>query len=208
MTFALQGSPEWFTARCGLCTASRFADVLAAIRSGEAATRRNYRAELVCERLTGVPAEHFQSAEMRFGTEMEPYARIAYESATGNVVHQCGFLKHPQLLAGASPDGLVGMDGGLEIKVPNTATHLDALLKGMDRGHLAQIQGGMWITGRKWWDFVSYDPRMPERFQLYVQRVERDETYIENLEREVRRFLLEVEDVIGLLERLGQKEAA
>jgi hypothetical protein len=198
-----QGSPEWFVARCGYCTASRFADVLATIRSGEAATRRNYRAEVVCERLTGVPAEHFQSAEMRFGTEQEPYARIAYESTTGNMVSQCGFLKHPQLAAGASPDGLIGSDGGLEIKVPNTATHLDALLKGMDRGHLPQIQGGLWITGRRWWDFVSYDPRMPERFQLYVQRVERDQAYIDNLEREVRKFLAEVEDVIGQLERLG-----
>jgi hypothetical protein len=87
--------------------------------------------------------------------------------------------------------------------VPNTATHLDALLKGMDRGHLPQIQGGLWITGRRWWDFVSYDPRMPERFQLYVQRVERDQAYIDNLEREVRKFLAEVEDVIGQLERLG-----
>ena len=124
-----QGSPEWFAARCGHATASRFADVLATIKSGEAATRRNYRAELVCERLTGLPVEHFQSAEMKFGTENEPYARIAYEATTGNVVEECGFLEHYELLAGASPDGLIGMDGGLEIKVPNTATHLDALLK-------------------------------------------------------------------------------
>jgi hypothetical protein len=205
----IQGSDEWFAARCGYATASRFADVLAVVRSGgEAATRRNYRAEVVCERLTGVPAEHFQSAEMRFGSEQEPYARIAYEAASGNIVEQCGFLTHPQLTAGASPDGLVGLEGGVEIKVPNTATHLDALLKGMDRGHLPQIQGGLWITGRKWWDFVSYDPRMPERFQLYVQRVERDQAYIDNLEAEVRKFLKEVEEVIRQLERLGEKEAA
>lgn len=198
-----QGTPEWYQARCGRATASRFADVLAIIKSGEAATRRNYRAQLVCERLTGVPADSYQSIEMKYGTENEPYARIAYEAKTGATVLQCGFLPHAELMSGASPDGLIGFDGGVEIKVPNTATHIDALLNGMDPGHLPQIQGGMWITGRKWWDFVSYDPRMPERFQLYVHHVLRDQKYIDNLEAEVRRFLRDVDSVIERLDRIG-----
>lgn len=198
-----QGTPEWLLARVGRATASRFGDVLAKIKSGEAATRRNYRAEIVCERLTGIPAEQYVSPEMRFGTENEPYARIAYEARTGHTVTQCGFLAHPDMMAGASPDGLVGFDGGVEIKVPNTATHIDTLLKGMDPGHLPQIQGGMWITGRKWWDFVSFDPRMPARLSFYVLRVERDEKYIAALEGEVVRFLSEVSDIVEKLEAIS-----
>jgi YqaJ-like viral recombinase domain len=199
----IQGSPEWFAARCGRCTASRFADVLATIRSGgEAAGRRNYKAELVCERLTGIPVATFESAEMRFGREQEPYARIAYEARTGLTVLQCGFLEHADILAGASPDGLIGFEGGLEIKCPHTATHIDTLLRGMAPEHMAQIQGGMWISARQWWDFVSYDSRMPERFQLYIRRVQRDQKYIDALEVQVRKFLNEVETMLHELEAL------
>jgi YqaJ-like viral recombinase domain len=199
----IQGSEEWFQARCGRCTASRFADVLATIRSGgEAASRRNYKAQIVCERLTGVPVPSFESAEMRFGTEQEPYARIAYEARTGHTVLQCGFLPHAEILSGASPDGLIGFHGGVEIKCPNTATHIDTLLRGMAPEHQAQVQGNLWITGRQWWDFVSYDSRMPERFQLYIRRVERDDKYIEALEIQVRRFLAEVEVMLAELDAL------
>ena len=194
-----QGAPEWQAARCGLATASRYIDVLATIKSGEAASRRNYRAQIIAERLTGVPAETYQSAEMRWGTEQEPFARIAYE-ARGFIVDQVAFIRHPTLMTGASPDGLVGHDGQIEIKCPNTATHIDTLLKGMSPDHMPQVQGNLWISGRKWADFISYDPRMPERMQLYVQRVRRDEKYIENLEKEVRRFLAEVDQVIADLE--------
>lgn len=200
----IQGSPEWFAARCGLATASRFSDVVAKIKSGEAAGRRNYRAQLVCERLTGVPAETFESAAMRWGTETEPQARAAYEARTGELVEQVAFIRHPGLLAGASPDGLVGNDGGIECKCPLTATHIETLLKGMPPEHIPQIQGAMWLTGRKWWDFISFDPRMPENLQLFVQRVHRDDVYIKRLEEEVRGFLSEVDQLIIEL----QKKAA
>ena len=129
-----------------------------------------------------MPYPSYQSMEMKFGTEHEPWARIAYEARTGNTVLQIGFIPHVEIMSGCSPDGLIGFDGGIEIKVPNTATHIDTLLNGMSREHLPQIQGGMWITGRQWWDFVSFDPRMPERYQLYTWRVQRDDAYIELLE--------------------------
>lgn len=195
-----QGSPEWHAARCGLATCSRFSDVLSKIKSGgEAATRRNYRAELIAERLTGVPADHFQSVEMRWGTEQEPFARIAYE-ARGNIVEQIAFIRHHELMSGGSPDGQVGHDGQVEIKCPNTATHIDTLLKGMSAEHIPQLQGNLWMSGRRWCDFISYDPRMPERMQLYVLRVRRDDKYIAMLEAEVRVFLNEVEKTIADLE--------
>lgn len=205
-----QGSPEWHAARCGLATCSRFSAVLARVKSGEAATRRNYRAEIIAERLTGVPAESFQSAEMRWGTEQEPFARIAYEARSGNIVEQVAFIRHASLMAGGSPDGLVGQDGQVEIKCPNTATHIDTLLKGMSADHIPQLQGNLWMSGRRWIDFISYDPRMPPRMQLYVLRVRRDDDYIKTLEAEVRAFLKEVDETIANLEaKLNQlKEAA
>jgi len=197
----MQGSPEWFAIRCGRATASRFSDVMAKIKTGEAAGRRNYRAQLVCERLTGVPAESYINAAMQWGIDTEPLARVAYEALSGNIVEQIAFVTHPELMAGASPDGLIDLDGGLECKCPNTAQHIDALLKGMPPEHIPQIQGGMWLTDRQWWDFVSFDPRMPEKLQLYVQRVPRDDAYIANLEKKVRLFLAEVDDLVAQLER-------
>lgn len=196
----MQGSPEWFAARCGRATASCFADVLATIKSGEAAARRNYKAQLVCERLTGIVAESYTNTAMQWGTDNEPLARSAYEALSGNLVEQVAFITHPELMAGASPDGLIDKDGGLEIKCPNTASHIDALLKGMPFDHQAQIQGCMWLTGRQWWDFVSFDPRLPERLQLYVQRIPRDETYITKLALAVSLFLGEVDELIVQLE--------
>jgi hypothetical protein len=195
-----QGTPEWFAARCGLATASKFKDVLATIKSGEAATRRNYRAQLVCERLTGTVQESFQNEAMRWGTDNEPFARIAYE-ARGNIVQEVGFIRHASLMAGASPDGFVGDEGSIEIKCPNTATHIDTLLNGMPPDHIPQVQGQMWIAERAWVDFVSYDPRLPENMQLYVQRIHRDEDYIKNLEKEVAKFLAEVDQTIEQLTR-------
>lgn len=197
----IQGSPEWFAARCGRATASRFCDVLAKIKTGEAAGRRNYRAQLVCERMTGAPAESFESPAMKWGTETEPFARAAYEEQTGNLVEQIAFIPHPDLMAGASPDGLIEADGGIEIKCPNTATHIDTLLKGMSPDHIPQIQGCMWLSGRQWWDFVSFDPRLPEKLQLYVQRIPRDDTYIVQLGLAVMLFLGEVDDLILELEK-------
>lgn len=193
---SIQGSPEWFAERCGLATASRFKDVLAKVKSGEAAGRRNYRAQLVCERLTGTPADSFSNAAMQWGTETEPLARMAFEAATGALVEEVGFIKHPAIMAGASPDGLIDHDGMVEIKCPNTATHIDTLLNGMSPDHLPQIQGQIWIAEREWVDFVSYDPRMPEKMRLHVQRVKRDNGYIGNLEAEVTVFLSEVDALI------------
>jgi putative phage-type endonuclease len=197
-----QRSDEWFAARCGKATASRFKDILATIKSGEAADRRNYRAALVCERLTGKPEQSFANAAMQWGTEQEPFARIAYMATTGAFVEEAGFFEHPELAAGASPDGLIGDDGGLEIKCPNKATHLATLLSGkMPAEHLPQVQGAMWITGRKWWDFVSYHPEFPEHLQLFVQRIGRDDAYINQLALAVSLFLSEVDEAVEALQR-------
>lgn len=197
----IQGSEEWFAARLGRATASRFADLLATTKTGVSASRANYRAQLVCERMTGKAEESFESAAMKWGTENEPFARMAYEAETGLIVEETGFIQHPELMAGASPDGLVGADGGFECKCPNTATHIETLLKGMPAKHDPQVQGCMWLTGRKWWDFVSYDPRMPEKLQLYIQRIPRDEEYIAKLAAEVSVFLSEVDQLVADLEK-------
>lgn len=189
-----QGSPEWFAERAGHVTASRFKDVLAKIKVGEAAGRKNYRVQLVTERLTGRPCESFTNAAMEWGTATEPHARAAYESARGLMVDEVGFLHHPEVLwVGASPDGLIGAEGGCEIKCPHQSTvHVETWDSGMPTEHRAQIQGTLWVTGRKWWDFISFDPRMPEGLQLYVERIERDEKYIEALYVEVELFLGQV----------------
>lgn len=190
-----QGTLEWRAARAGHATASRFADVMAKVKLGEAKTRQDYRWELVTERLSGIPLEQYQSKAMRRGNELEPEARAAYEAETGVLVRKVGFLNHPEVQwCGASPDGLIDDDGGLEIKCPdNPVIHVQTIHGGMPDEHRPQVQGGMWVTGRKWWDFVSYDPRMPEDLQLYVQRVKRDDAYIEKLAAEVGVFLGEVE---------------
>jgi putative phage-type endonuclease len=196
-----QGSEEWFAERCGLATASRFRDILAKTKTGESASRRNYRAQLVAERLTGRPAESYSNAAMEWGTATEPQARMAYEAATGLLAVEVGFRRHATLMAGASPDGEIDSDGLIEIKCPNTATHIDTFLNGMPTDHAPQVQGQLWITGRQWCDFVSFDPRLPERMQLHVQRVPRDDAYIKTLEAEIIRFLGEVDSLVGQLEK-------
>lgn len=195
-----QQSPEWFAARLGKATASRFKDVLATIKNGEAATRRNYRMQLVVERLTGQKEEGYTNQAMSWGNDNEPLARIAYEVQSGMIVTQVDFIAHPALMAGASPDGLIDADGGIEIKCPfQSAVHIETIQSGMPSEHMPQVQGAMWITGRQWWDFVSYDPRMPEHLQLYVQRIERDDSYIKDLESKVTAFLQEVDATIQQL---------
>ena len=202
---AIQGTQAWLAERAGFCTASRASAVLATIKSGEAATRRNYRAQLVAERLTGAPAESFKSAEMQWGNDTEPAGRMAYEARTGAMVEEQGFIKHPTLpWTGCSPDGFIGADGMVEIKCPNTATHIDALLgKGVPAEHIPQIQFQMWVCGRQWVDFVSFDPRMPERLQLFVSRVARNDVYIAGLEAEVVKFLAAVAVTVRELEALA-----
>jgi putative phage-type endonuclease len=188
-----QGSEDWFAARLGRVTASRIADVMATTKTGPSAARKNYMAQLLTERLTGKPTESYTNAAMQWGTDTEPQARAMYELQTGNEVTETGFTPHPDLAAGASPDGLVGDDGMLEIKCPNTATHVDTLLTGkIDRKYILQMHWQMICEGRKWCDFVSFDPRLPSAMQLFVKRVEFDEVLAEEITESVKKFLAEL----------------
>ena len=190
-----QRTESWFSVRCGKVTASRVADLMAKTKSGYSTSRKNYMAQLVCERITGKPAESYSNAAMQWGTEQEPFARAAYEAHTGVIVEETGFHSHPTIeAAGASPDGLVGEDGLVEIKCPNTATHIDTLLdEFIPIKYFCQMQMQMVCTGRKWCDFVSFDPRMPEGAQLFVQRLHRDENFVKKMEEEIKKFLVELE---------------
>lgn len=207
----IQGSPEWFAARLGKVTASRVADLTAKTKSGYSTSRANYMAELIVERLTGARAEGFTSAAMQWGTDNEADARIAYEFAKDATVAEVGFVSHPRIDAsGASPDGLVGEDGLVEIKCPLTATHLETLLGQATPGrYVTQIQWQLACTGRQWCDFVSFDPRLPESMQLFVQRINRDDKRINELETEVAAFLLEMAVKLSQLNSLyGLQDAA
>lgn len=206
-----QRSPEWFAARAGKATASKIADIVAKTKSGPSASRANYMAQLVAERLSGLPAEGFSNAAMQWGTEKEPEARAAYERHALCTVVELGFADHPTIpMSGASPDGLVGDEGLLELKCPLTATHIDTLLGGtVPKKYMAQMQWQMACTERRWCDFASYDPRLPDEMQLFVQRVERDDAMIAELETEVTAFLAEVDQTVAALrERYTMKEAA
>lgn len=197
----IQGSDAWFAARAGKVTASRVADVIAKTKSGYGATRANYAAQLVAERLTDRVEPGFSSAAMQWGTDNEPAAREAYEYRAGVFVEQIAFVDHPIIaMTGASPDGLVGVDGLLEVKCPNTATHIETLLSGKIPGkYQTQMAWQMACTGRQWCDFVSFDPRLPSRMALFVQRYERDGGFIVELEREVSLFLAEVNATVEAL---------
>ena len=197
---AEQRSPEWYAARLGKATASRFSDIMARTRSGYAASRKNYMAELVTERLTNTVPENYTSAAMVWGLENEPLARLEYELATDNEVTETGFWLHDTFPAGASPDGLVNDDGLIEIKVPNTATHIETLqTKKVPRQYVAQVQGQLWITDRQWCDFISFDPRLPQNAQMIIVRVQRDNEYIRELEEELTQFLDEVEQQVNFV---------
>jgi putative phage-type endonuclease len=195
-----QRTEEWFAARLGKVTASRVADVLAKIKSGESASRKNYKMELVVQRLTGKVGESFTNAAMEWGTEQEPFARMAYEAHTGTFVKEEGFVDHPTIEGfGCSPDGIVG-EGLIEIKCPNTANHIETVLENKAPSkYIPQMQCQMACTGAKWCDFVSFDPRVPEDLQLFVVRVERDQEYIDSMEVEVKQFLSEVLDLFNQL---------
>lgn len=198
-----QGSAEWFAQRAGKVTASRVADVIAKTKTGWGASRANYAAQLVAERLTGNVEPTFTNAAMQWGTDKEPEAREAYEFHAGVFVDQVGMIDHPKIaMTGASPDGLVGDDGLVEIKCPNTATHIETLLSGkVPAKYVTQMAWQMACTGRAWCDFVSFDPRMPEHMRLFVQRVDRDDALIAALEAEVSAFLAEVSDTVASLSR-------
>lgn len=198
-----QGSDDWFAQRIGKVTASRLNDVMATLKSGgEAATRKNYRAQLIAERLTGTKADSFSNSAMQWGTDNEPIARANYEILLCIDVDQVGFIDHPEIkMTGASPDGFIGSDGLIEIKCPNTATHIDYLLGGVaPTEYHNQMLWQMECTGRKWCDFASYDPRMPEDMQLFVVRFMRDEDKIKELRDGVVKFLKEVDGVMVRLQ--------
>ena len=199
-----QGSPEWYAQRCGKATASRISDIVAKTKTGYSTSRANYMAQLVVERMTNQVAESYTNAAMEWGVEHEPFARGAYEAKTGNLVDQVGAIDHPSIpMSAASPDGLVGDEGCLEIKCPNTATHIETILgEEPAKKYYDQMQWQMACTGRKWCDFVSYDPRMPEHLKLLVKRVERNDVYIAELEREVSQFLAEVDDKVKKLNEI------
>ena len=199
-----QRTTEWHTARLGKVTASRVADVIAKTKTGYGASRANLMADLIVERLTGQPASTFSNAHMEWGTEQEPHARAAYSARTGELVEEVGFVDHPSVAnSGASPDGLVGDEGLVEFKCPATSTHLDTLLAGeVPSKYIAQMQWQMACTGRKWCDFCSYDPRLPEHLRMFVKRVPRDDEYIKTLETEVAKFLAELDEKLKQLENL------
>jgi len=204
-----QRSETWFKARLGKVTASRVADVVAKTKTGWGASRANYMAELIAERLTGEPAEKFTNAAMQWGTEKEPEARAAYEFRFDFDVAEVGFVDHPFIeMTGASPDGLVGEMGLVEIKAPNTATHIDTLLSQfVPAKYSTQMQWQMGCCEREWCDFVSYDPRLPEEMRLFIRRVERDDAEIARLEGLVTEFLFELETKLSALKAAYQRAA-
>lgn len=192
-----QGSHEWRKDRLGVVTASRMADVMAQGRSGKpSATRANYMAQLVSERLTGVPVDGFKSEAMQRGNDTEDQARSCYVLDTGNTVDQVGFIPHPHITGlGASPDGLVEADGLIEIKCPHTATHIDTLRNGsIGRAYMLQMQTQMaCLPERQWVDFVSFDPRMPDELRIKIIRVDRDPQVIADIELAAETFIKELD---------------
>ena len=199
-----QLSPEWFAQRCGKATASRISDIVAKTKSGYSTSRANYMAQLVVERMTNQVAESYTNAAMEWGIENEGFARAAYESKTGVLVDEVGAIDHPTIaMSAASPDGLVGDDGCLEIKCPGTAQHISTLLgEEVAKKYYDQMQWQMACAERDWCEFVSYDPRMPEGLQLFVKRVPKNDTYLAELEVEVIQFLKEVDDKVNKLNDL------
>lgn len=203
-----QRTEEWFLARAGKVTASRISDVIARTKTGYGASRANYMAELVIERITGQPTEKYANAAMQWGTEKEPEAISLYQVETGALITPVGFIPHPKIDgSGASPDGLIDGGGLVEVKCPNSSTHIDTLLaqKIPDR-YQCQMLWQMACTGREWCDFISYDPRMPEHLRLFVQRFNRDEERIKDIEDQVRIFIAEIDQRVENLNKLYTKE--
>jgi putative phage-type endonuclease len=198
-----QRTEEWFAARCGKVTASRVADIIAKTKTGYSTSRDNYLAQLVCERMTGKPAESYSNAAMSWGTDQEEFARAAYEARMDILVTEVGFVDHPWIaMSGASPDGLAN-EGLVEIKCPNTATHIDTLLsRTVPAKYITQMMWQMACADRPWCDFVSFDPRLPERHQLFIKRINYDLEMVNLLENSVIQFLGDVDLKIQQLESL------
>ena len=206
----MQNTPEWREARAGKITASRMADVLAfGKRDGKPLqARRDYIGDIVAELLTGEPREQVKARSLDWGHDVEAAARAAYEAETGRIVIAAGFVLHATIpYVGCSPDGLVCADGMTQIKCPaNPAVHIETLRNGMPDEHIPQVQAEMWVTGRDWSDFVSFDPRMPPNLRLYRQCIERDQQYIESLAQACASLWDEVSELLASLESI--KEAA
>ena len=214
-----QRTDAWFAERAGKITASRMHDVMlerdrepfkSGPRKGQPKpppkALTDYAYQLAAERLTGRPRKQIKAAALQWGQDVEPAAVAAYQAETGEIVQLAGFIAHPSLpYVGASPDFLVGTDGGGEIKSPESSeVHLETLLTGLPPEHIEQIQGGLWVTGRQWWDFVSFHPDFPPHLRLYVQRVPRDDEYIERLAA----ACIQMEaDVQAILSEIQQKAA-
>ena len=200
----VQGSEAWFAQRLGKATASRIKDIVAKTKTGYSTSRDKYLTQLLLERLTGTVAESYSDAAMAWGNDTEPFARAAYEAKKGVMVDQVAFINHPTIeMAGASPDGLVGDDGLVEIKCPMSHTHLESLLGGLDDQYKVQVQWQMACTGRKWTDLCSFDPRFPAELQLVIKRFERDDAFIATLEEEVIKFLKELDDKLNKVKSRG-----
>jgi len=196
-----QGTAEWHQLRLGKVTASRVADILSKTKTGPSASRQNYLIELALQRTTGIIQESYSNAAMEWGTLTEPQARVAYEVKSDNFVDRIAFVDHPSIAwFGCSPDGLVSDRGLVEIKCPNSATHWEYFKsKEPPKKYFIQMQAQLTCTQRDWCDFFSFDPRMPERSQLLIVRVNRDETFISLMEAEIKQFLSEVENEVNLM---------
>ncbi len=205
-----QGTEAWRLARCGSLGASQVSDAIARTKSGWGASRANVMALLVAERLTGAPIETYSNATMQRGNDVEPEARAAYQFEAGVLVRRVGLVKHPTIAAShASPDGLIGGDGLVEIKCPNISTHIDTLLgQSAPAKYVTQMQWQMACTGRRWCDFCSYDPRMPEHMRIFIKRVERDDKAIAELEKQVVEFLAELDAKLASLTALYERKEA
>lgn len=195
-----QGTQAWLNDRSGCATASRFADIIAVSKSNgrPLKARDDYLWTLAGERLYGTPTEAFTAKATEWGKELEPFARQGYEIQTGNVIVPSGFVPHKSIdYCGASPDGLIESNGGVEIKCPkDRRVHIQTWRDGMPVDHLPQVQGNIWVNERDWFDFISFDPRAPEEFRLYVQRIYRDDKYILALQSHVVDFLADVERLL------------
>jgi len=197
-----QGTPEWFALRLGKVTASRIKDVIATTKTGYSTSRDKYMTQLLLERLTNSVAESYSNDAMAWGTEQEPFARAAYESKMGVLVDEIAFVNHPTIeQSGASPDGIVG-EGLVELKAPMSHTHLESILGGIDDQYKVQVNWQMACTGAKWTDLCSFDPRFPAELQLVIKRFERDDAFIATLEKEVIKFLAELDDKVNKLNQL------
>ena len=200
-----QRTDDWYAARLGKVTASALHKVLAKTKTGYGADRGNYMTQLVLERVTNSKADGYSSAAMQWGIDQEPFARAAYEATRGVMVDEVGFIPHPTIKdAGASPDGLVGDDGMVEIKCPESKTALECWLSEnpVEAKYFAQMQWQMRCADRSWCDYVVFDPRMPAKAQLFIKRVERDDAWLEKAEAEVIKFLAEVDAKVAALKQI------